>query len=86
MQAIITKYRCDNEGTSSVTARAQAGWRRYVWVGGVGVEQNHLRAAEAFANERSWLDNKASLYGGSMPDDTGYAFVIVHDGKGERRV
>jgi hypothetical protein len=73
LQAITTKFLgpTDSRG-ARVKARAQAGSVTVPWNHALGVEDNHIRAAQALAIKMDWQGN---WRGGALPDDTGYAFV-----------
>lgn len=79
-QAIVTRYLgpTDHRG-SRIVVRAQAGRMTVSLDHALDVAENHERAAKIYANERGWLTAGygARLVGGSMPDDTGYCFVLV---------
>lgn len=77
-QAIVTKYIGPGNHTgASVRAKAQAGTVLVPWDHALGVAANHESAARALADKHGWLDDGSILVSGSMPDDTGYAFVMV---------
>lgn len=76
-QAIITKYLgATNYRGSRVKATAQAGSVTLSWDDAFDVDTNHLRAARTLAMRLKWLDHQ-NLEGGALPDNTGYAFVLV---------
>jgi hypothetical protein len=86
MQAIITKYLgpTDHRG-ARVKATADAGTVTVSWDHALNTEDNHRAAAEALANEYRWLDGGDwKLVGGSLPDGTGFAFVLVRAPKADR--
>ena len=75
-QAIVTKYRGPtNSRGSRIYVKAQAGRKSYPYDHALSAEQNHVTAARAFAEYWSW-NRFGEMYGGAMPDGTGYCFVI----------
>lgn len=77
MQAITTKYLgATNYRGSRIVARAQAGRVIVSWDDALDVEPNHTAAAVALAEKYGWTERN-TLVGGALPDDTGYAFVMV---------
>jgi hypothetical protein len=77
-QAIVTKFLgpTDHRG-SRIKATAEAGSITVSWDHGLGVEENHLKAATALAWRFGWLDDGSKLHGGTLPSNDGYAFVMV---------
>ncbi len=74
-QAITTKYiGATNHRGSRVKATAYAGSVTVSWNDALGVEENHMKAAEALATKWGWF---GKWVGGSLPDDRGYCFVGV---------
>ena len=81
-QAIVTKYLGPtNFRGARVKATAYAGSLTLAWDDALDVSDNHQRAADTLAKKLNWLSpGNGATYtyvGGSMPDDTGYAFVQV---------
>lgn len=76
-QAIVTKYLgpTDHRG-SRVSARAAAGRFTIPWDSALDTPANHRKAARGLADRFGWLDLN-DLVGGSLPDSSGYAFVLV---------
>ena len=82
MQAIITKYLSPtNHYSARVVCKAQAGRKVYAWDYSLGIEDNHEKVANRFARSYGWIESDGThdrrLVGGALPDDTGFAFVIV---------
>jgi hypothetical protein len=78
-QAIVTKYLPPtNIRGSKVSVKAFAGRQTIAWDHALNDEENHRRAAAIFADRLGWLDRN-TLYGGSMPDGSGYCFVLVSE-------
>ncbi len=78
-QAIITKYHgATNARGSRVSATAAAGKIYTSWDDALSSEQNHDRAARAYAVRYSW---HGRWHGGGMPDGSGNVYVQV-DGEG----
>lgn len=76
-QAITTKYLGPtNYRGSRIKARCQAGSIIVSWDHALDVFDNHIRAAKALADKLDWT---ADWVGGSLPDDTGYAFVQLKE-------
>lgn len=83
-QAIVTKFLGPtNFRGSRVKATCQARSLTVAWDDAKDVDANHTQAARALADALGWLEDTAgrrwSLEGGAMPDDTGYAFVLVRN-------
>lgn len=77
-QAIITKYLGPtNHRGARVKATAQAGSITLSWDDALDVEDNHTSAARALCKKFHWPFPPGSMVGGALPDDTGYAFVLV---------
>lgn len=76
MQAITTKFiGPTNHRGARVRARCEARTIYVYWEHGLGVEENHRRAAEILAKQLGW---KGCWVGGSLPDGSGDCFVCVH--------
>ncbi len=83
-QAIVTKYLGPtNHRGSRVKATAQAGSMVYSWDDALDADENHAKAATAYAESKEWLWKNADgtpsmrLVGGAMPDGSGYCFVLI---------
>ena len=77
MQAIITQYHGPtNYRSARISARASAGKKFYDWDYALGIEENHDRAANRFAESFGWLERHA-LVGGTLPSNTGNCYVLV---------
>lgn len=75
-QAITTKFLGPtNHSGARILVKAQAGRRTYAWAHEYDVGKNHADAARRFAREYGW-DAHGKMYGGALPDGTGYCFVI----------
>lgn len=78
MQAIITKYLGPtNTMGSRIKARAYAGSITVTYDHAIDSDANHKRAATALADKYGWLDDGTKMVSGSLPDNTGYAFLMV---------
>lgn len=80
-QAIVTRYAgpTDHRG-SRVVVKSQAGRKVYPWAHEHDVEENHRIAARQYAKQMKWWGPRVRMYGGALPDGTGYAFVLVEPG------
>lgn len=79
-QAITTKYfGATDHSNARVRAKAQAGSVTISWDDALDIEENHATAARVLAKKFGWLGGTAELVGGSLPDDTGFCFVLVGD-------
>lgn len=73
-QAIITKFLpATNHRGSRLKVTAYAGSITIPWDHALDVYENHNRAAKAFAIKFKWF---GCWYVGSMPDDSGYCYVL----------
>lgn len=72
MQAVRTKYYGPtNSRGSRIKAEAQAGARWMEWDDALNHDENHQRAACAYANALGWLrDGKFYLASGALADGT----------------
>jgi len=76
-QCITTKFLAPtNSRGARVAARCQAKRIVVSWNDSLDVEANHRCAAMALVSFLSWPDAERWV-GGSLPDDTGYAFVMT---------
>lgn len=76
-QAIITKFLSPTDFKGSrVKATAAEGSITLAWNHEHSPEWNHEFAAMALMNKFGWDRDNAPL-GGSLPDSSGYAFVMV---------
>lgn len=76
LQAIMTRYvGPTNHHGPRIVARAAAGRRIVPYQEGLGLDANHLRAAEMLARKFGW---EGALIGGGLPDGSS-VFVQVHD-------
>lgn len=74
-QAIITKYLGPTDAIGSrVKAKSYADQMTIRWDHSLNPEQNHTRAMEALLDKMWWT---GKYIGGSLPDNSGYAFVEV---------
>lgn len=75
MQAITTKYigPTDHKG-SRIIVKCQATRITVAWDDALGVDENHLRAAERLARKLGW---DGTWHGGSLPDGTGNVYVLA---------
>jgi len=80
MQAIVTKFLGPtNVRGSRVKARADAGSLTVGWDHRLNPDANHRAAAEALVAKLGWgEDAYGAIVGGSLPDNSGYAFVFVN--------
>lgn len=77
-QAIVTKYLGPtNHRGSRIKVKAYAGSKTYAWDHALDTNENHTKAAYAYATELGWLDRGETLTGGSMPDNSGNCYVIT---------
>ena len=73
-QAIHTRYvGPTNHQGSRVIVTAQAGRMTVPWDDGLGPDENHAKAAAAFADKWGWA---GKWYGGASAKGDGYVFVI----------
>lgn len=81
MQAIQTRFLGPtNHRDARVVAQCQAGRIVVAWDSSTGVEENHALAARALAIKLGWTRKYyGAMYGGGLPNETGYAFVFVND-------
>lgn len=78
MQAIITKFLSPtNHRVARVVAKAWVGKITVSWDHAETLEENHRFAALSLAEKYGWIDEKYTLAGGGLPDNTGFAFVVV---------
>jgi hypothetical protein len=74
-QAIVTKFISPtNTKGSRIKATAAAGSVTVNWDYSLNVAMNHHKAAKALATKMEW---STQLYGGGMPDNSGYCWVAV---------
>lgn len=74
-QAIVTKYLGPtNHRAARVKASAQAGSVTVSWDHALGISENHIAAAKAFAEKYQWV---GSWVGGGLPNNEGYCFVTA---------
>lgn len=74
-QAIVTKYvGPTNSRGSRIIAKAFSGSLTVSYDDGLNPDENHARAAEAFAKKMNWA---GTLAGGGMPSGDGYCFVFI---------
>lgn len=74
-QAIQTRFLpVTNTRPSRVTAWAQAGRVTLSWDHALNADQNHAKAAAALAAKFGW---KGTYHGGALPNNSGFAFVIL---------
>lgn len=77
MQAIVTKYSPPtNHRGAAVVARCAARRIRVPWDDAHGVYLNHRAAAMALVERMDWT-GYGYWIGGSLPDETGYAFTCA---------
>jgi len=77
LQAITTKYLGPtNHKGSRIKVKSYAKSITYSWDYSLDVGENHTAAANKFLKEMEW-DKDTKLIGGSLPDNSGYAFVMV---------
>jgi len=75
LQAIVTKFiGPTNTKGARIRVSAAAGRMFVNWDHALGVDGNHKAAAQALAAKFGWSGN---WYGGSLPDDTGNAYVCA---------
>lgn len=80
VQAIVTKYiGPTNTRGSRIKAKAAAGSVTVSYEHGLGIEQNHAKAAEALVRKFGW---RGRYFQGGMPEDCGYCFVCTADRAG----
>ena len=78
-QAIVTKYiGPTNFRGARIKARAAAGTLTIPYDHALNIEQNHAKAAKAFALKLKW---PGFWVQGGMPDDSGYCFINERAGK-----
>ncbi len=76
-QAIITKYIGPKVTKAArIRAFAFAGVRFFPYKHELSVMQNHELAAEKFMAAMAWDQADCIIGCGSMPDDSGYCFVL----------
>ena len=75
MKAIITKYLPATDTKGSRIKASAEGVKSVVisWNYVLGIEANHAAAARGLCEKYAWGE---SLIAGSLPDQTGYAFVF----------
>lgn len=79
-QAITTRYiGPTNHRGARIRASAQVGSVLVGWDHALDVQANHAAAAKSLADKFGWLgdEHSQSMHGGALPDDRGYAFVMV---------
>ncbi len=78
MQAIVTKWLGPtNTKGSRIRVTCQAKTMIVPWDDGLGVEENHKKAAATLIAELGWeTDCYPRWYAGALPDGTGYAIVF----------
>lgn len=76
-QAIVTKYvGPTNFRGSRIVVSAQAGRMIVPWDHSLDVDENHARAAQAFADKWGW---EGKLIGGALPNGRGNCFVFAEE-------
>lgn len=79
MQAISTKfYGPTNYRGSRIRAKADAGTVWVDWKYELGVEENHDRAAWAFARKFGWDEKDYPVYRGSTQEGYVYVFAVPY--------
>lgn len=74
-QAITTKFLGPTDCRGArIVAKAAAGRRTYEWNYALGIEENHALAAQRLAEKLRW---HGTWYGGGLPADDGYVFVLA---------
>lgn len=76
-QAITTKYvGPTNLSGSRIIVSAQAGRMIVPWDHALDTDENHTRAAQAFADKWEW---KGKLVGGALPNGRGNCYVFAEE-------
>lgn len=84
-QAIETRFiGPTNYRGSRVKAKAQAGSVTIEWDHAIGVDENHMRAAQALADRYGWSDRGGMWIGGGRADSRGNVYVWCPDSEGVR--